>query len=131
MLITGTTLIKNGSSFPPLRLFRAPRLFGREEYIPVITLRTFHPWYGIDGKHNFLFLDQKRKIVRGFFYGVNWNRGKVILILTKQNWNCDLSIMVLIETGAKLYLFLQSRTQTVTWEILRPFKDPCSHMTWF
>ena len=23
--------------------------------------------------------------------------------------------MVLIETGAKLYLFLQSRTETVTW----------------
>ena len=32
MLIPGTTLIKNGSSFPPPRLFRAPRLFGREEY---------------------------------------------------------------------------------------------------
>ena len=32
-LITGTTLIKNGSSFPPPRLLRAPRLFGREEYL--------------------------------------------------------------------------------------------------
>ena len=31
-LITGTTLIKNGSSFPPPRLFRVPRLLGREEY---------------------------------------------------------------------------------------------------
>ena len=30
-LIPGTTLIKNGSCFPPLRLFRATRLFGREE----------------------------------------------------------------------------------------------------
>ena len=31
-LIPGTKLIKNGSSFPPPRLFRATRLFGREEY---------------------------------------------------------------------------------------------------
>ena len=30
-LIPGTTLIKNGSSFPPPRFFRATRLFGREE----------------------------------------------------------------------------------------------------
>ena len=33
MLIPGTTLIKNGSSFPPPYLFRATRLFGREEYL--------------------------------------------------------------------------------------------------
>ena len=32
-VIPGTTLIKNGSFFPPPRLFRAPRLFGREEYM--------------------------------------------------------------------------------------------------
>ena len=31
--IPGTTLIKNGSSFPPPRLFRATRLFRREEYV--------------------------------------------------------------------------------------------------
>ena len=30
-LIPGTKLMKNGSSFPPPRLLRAPRLFGREE----------------------------------------------------------------------------------------------------
>ena len=29
--IPGTTLIKNGPSFPPPRLFQAPRLFGTEE----------------------------------------------------------------------------------------------------
>ena len=34
-LITGTTLIKNDSSIPPLRLFRATRLFVREEHLPV------------------------------------------------------------------------------------------------
>ena len=33
MLIPGTTLIKNGSSFPPPCLLRAAGLFGREEYI--------------------------------------------------------------------------------------------------
>ena len=33
MLIPGTTLIKNGSSFPPPCLFQATRLFGREEYL--------------------------------------------------------------------------------------------------
>ena len=32
MLIPCTMLIKNGSSFPPPRLFRETRLFGREEY---------------------------------------------------------------------------------------------------
>ena len=37
MLIPGTTLIKNGSSFPPPRLFRATRLFGREEYFKTET----------------------------------------------------------------------------------------------
>ena len=31
-LITGTKLIKNGSSFPPPCLFWVTRLFGREEY---------------------------------------------------------------------------------------------------
>ena len=31
MLIPGNMLIKNGSSFPPPRLFRATRLFGRED----------------------------------------------------------------------------------------------------
>ena len=31
MLIPGNTLIKNGSSFPPPRLFLAPRLFERDE----------------------------------------------------------------------------------------------------
>ena len=34
-LITGTTLIKNDSSIPSLRLFRATRLFVREEHLPV------------------------------------------------------------------------------------------------
>ena len=37
MLIPGTTLIKNGSSVPPPRLFRATRLFGREEYFKTET----------------------------------------------------------------------------------------------
>ena len=32
-LITGTTLIKNGSPSPLPRLLRAPRLFGRQEHI--------------------------------------------------------------------------------------------------
>ena len=31
VLIPGTTLIKNGSSLPPPRLFWATRLFGSEE----------------------------------------------------------------------------------------------------
>ena len=35
MLIPGTTLIKNGSSFPPPRLFRATHLFWREEYLTI------------------------------------------------------------------------------------------------
>ena len=42
MLIPGTMLIKNGSSFPPPRLFRAPRLFGREEY--VTSMQTIKQW---------------------------------------------------------------------------------------
>ena len=33
MLFAGNTLIKNGSSLPPPRLFRAILLFEKEEYI--------------------------------------------------------------------------------------------------
>ena len=40
MLIPDNTLIKKGSSFPPPRLFWAPRLFGREEY--VLLTAIFH-----------------------------------------------------------------------------------------
>ena len=41
MFISGTTLIKNGLSFPPPRLFRATRLLGREEYIYIYNVYTY------------------------------------------------------------------------------------------
>ena len=40
----GTTLIKNGSSFPSPRLFRATRLFGREEYIKAKAIGNVQWW---------------------------------------------------------------------------------------
>ena len=54
MLIPGTTLIKNGSSFPPPRLFRAPRL------LKIAHLSHHHAQSGqhvySEGKSIFLYL---------------------------------------------------------------------------
>ena len=41
MFISGTTLIKNGLSFPPPHLFRATRLLGREEYIYIYNVYIY------------------------------------------------------------------------------------------
>ena len=42
MLIPATTLIKNSSSFPPPCLFRATRLFGREEQVDYL-IKVVYP----------------------------------------------------------------------------------------
>ena len=42
MLIPATTLIRNSSSFPPPCLFRATRLFGREEQVDYL-IKVVYP----------------------------------------------------------------------------------------
>ena len=62
MLFPGTTLIKNGSSFPPPRLFRAPRLFWREEYNVMIDGQNV---FDQPVKNDQRTYDQIRKVMSG------------------------------------------------------------------
>ena len=72
MLIPGTTLIKNGSSFQPPRLFRATRLFRREEYMYV------YMWY-IHTIYNCLLCTHVHKFLSSHYSYKRWEHISYLL----------------------------------------------------